>query len=58
MNSSQKFGLFLLIIITAAYVYFAFFCKDFKLPEFNKNDNSQTEYSPLNYDIKNEENIS
>ena len=56
MNSSQKFGLFLLIIITAAYVYFAFFCKDFKLSEFNKNDKSQTEYSPLNYDIKNEEN--
>lgn len=56
MNSSQKFGLFLLIVITVVYVYFAFLGKDFKLPEFNKNTNTQTEYSPLNNDVSQEEN--
>lgn len=34
MSFSQKLGIFFLIVITAAYLYFAFFAKEgFKLPE-------------------------
>lgn len=45
MNFSQKFGLFILIVITVVYVYFSFLDNGFKLPEFGKN-NEQTEYNP------------
>lgn len=55
MNSSQKFGLFLLIIITVMYVYIAFWGKDFKIPEFNYKNRQESEYSPLNNDIPNKE---
>ena len=34
MNFSQKLGLFILIIISIAYVYLSFFGKDFKIPDF------------------------
>ena len=46
MNFSQKLGLFILILISAVYVYFSFFGKDFKLPDFNKPSNPPV-YSPL-----------
>ena len=35
MNFSQKLGLFILIVISVAYVYFSFFNKDFEMPQFN-----------------------
>mgnify|MGYP001544495292 CR=1 FL=1 len=41
MNFSQKLGLFILIIISVAYVYFSFFNKDFQMPEFNLQKNNQ-----------------
>ena len=48
MNSSQKFGLFILIVITVLYVYFSFFGKDFKLPDFISNyGKTQQEYNPV-----------
>lgn len=50
MNSSQKLGIFLLIVISVVYIYLAFFGKDFKLPDFKRN-NTPSEYSPLNTDI-------
>ena len=45
MNFSQKFGLFILIAITVAYVYFSFFNQEFKHPNYN-NEQSST-YNPL-----------
>jgi spore germination protein GerM len=47
MNFSQKFGLFVLILISALYIYFSFFAKDFKLPEFKKQPSVPQEYNPL-----------
>lgn len=47
MNFSQKLGLFILILISVAYVYFSFFNKDgfeFKMPEFNQNPNYGVDY--------------
>ena len=38
MNFSQKLGLFILILISAAYIYFSFFNKNGF--EFNYNENS------------------
>lgn len=48
MNFSQKLGLFILIIISVVYVYISFFNKDFdfKLPEYNKEQEIPT-YNPL-----------
>lgn len=47
MNFSQKFGLFILILISALYIYFSFLSDGFKLPDFNKNNTSQEVYNPL-----------
>lgn len=47
MNASQKLGLFILIVISIAYVYFSFFNSDFKFPEFNNKQDETTEYNPL-----------
>lgn len=54
MNFSQKLGLFILILISVAYVYFSFFKKDFEMPVI-KNDQQETipVYNPL--EPKNEE---
>ena len=41
MNSSQKFGLFILILISIAYVYFSFFGKDFEFPYFDKTNDEK-----------------
>lgn len=46
MNSSQKFGLFILIAITVIYIYFAYFSKTFPLPNFSSTE--QEEYTPVN----------
>ena len=47
MNSSQKLGLCILIIISVLYVYFSFFNKDFKLPDFRRNSSETEEYNPM-----------
>lgn len=48
MNFSQKLGLFILILISAAYVYFSFFNKDFKFPENQKTPVEENPvYNPL-----------
>lgn len=48
MNFSQRLGLFILIVISLAYVYFSFFNKDFKLPEFNRGEEVETPtFNPL-----------
>lgn len=47
MNASQKLGLFILIVISIAYVYFSFFNSDFKFPKFNNKQDETTEYNPL-----------
>ena len=41
MNFPQKLGLFILIVISVAYVYFSFFNKDFQMPDFNLQKNNQ-----------------
>lgn len=53
MNFSQKLGLGILIIISVLYVYFSFYGKDFKLPDFNKKQDISSEYDPL--DVKKED---
>lgn len=50
MNFSQKLGLFVLIVISLAYVYFSFFSKDFQLPEFR---HSQEEEQPVFNPVEN-----
>lgn len=47
MNFSQKLGLFILIVISALYLYFSFFAKDFKFPEFKKHPEQPSEFNPL-----------
>lgn len=47
MNASQKLGLFILIVISIAYVYFSFFNTDFKFPEFSNKQDETVEYNPL-----------
>lgn len=47
MNFSQRFGLFILIVITVLYVYFSFFHKELKMPDFNANNQESTSYNPL-----------
>lgn len=49
MNFSQKLGLFILIAISVAYVYFNFFNKEFKMPEFNKQTEENAIYNPLEH---------
>jgi len=55
MNFSQRFGLFILIVITVLYVYFSFFHKEFKMPDFNGNNQESTSYNPL--DTKEQEQV-
>lgn len=48
MNFSQRLGLFILIVISVAYVYFSFFSKDFRLPEFkHPQGEEQPVFNPL-----------
>ena len=47
MNFSQRLGLFILILISVAYVYFSFFDKEIKLPEFNLKNDESAVYNPL-----------
>lgn len=48
MNFSQKLVLFILIVISAAFVYFTTFGKELKLPDFNiKPADNGSEYNPL-----------
>ena len=61
MNSSQRFGLFILIVITVLYVYFSFFHKDFKMPKFDNSNKESVFYNPLDVEefvAKNEKNNS
>lgn len=46
MNFSQKLGLFILILISVVYVYISFFNKDFKLPEYKREEKPPV-YNPL-----------
>ena len=50
MNFSQKLGLFILIAISAAYVYFSYFSKEGihipTLPSFNHEDENNSELPP------------
>ncbi len=50
MNFSQRLGLFILIMLSLAYVYFSFFHKDFKLPDLKPLDKNSSTYNPLNRD--------
>lgn len=60
MNFSQRLGLFILILISIAYVYFTFLNKDFKMPEFNKQVEENPTYNPLEHskteEVKQKEN--
>ena len=47
MNFSQRLGLFILILISIAYVYFSFFNKDFKASDIKKNISDNEIYNPL-----------
>lgn len=47
MNFSQRLGLFILILISVAYVYFSFFEKEIKMPEFNFKKDEASIYNPL-----------
>lgn len=50
MNFSQRLGLFILILISVAYVYFSFFNNDFNLPKPNENKKEEQIYNPLDQD--------
>ena len=54
MNSSQKLGLTILILISVFYVYFSFFNKDFKLPDFMNFKGNSPVYNPLDTDNQKE----
>ena len=54
MNSSQRFGLFIFIAITVAYIYFTYLDKDFSF--INPNQKEEQVYNPLETS-KNEENL-
>ena len=56
MNFSQRFGLFILILISAAYVYFSFFNKEISLPKFKAEEQENTIYNPLEHSLNKEEN--
>lgn len=53
MNFSQRFGLFILILISVSYVYFSFFNNKTDDIKPNKGDNSS--YSPLHPQIEEKE---
>lgn len=55
MNFSQKLGLFILIVISFAYVYFSFFNKDFKLPDFNRPEEETPVFNPLEQSAEEEQ---
>ena len=46
MNFTQKSGLFILIVISVLYVYFAFFNNEFKLPDFGGKEKNSAIYNP------------
>ena len=54
MNFSQRLGLFILILISVAYVYFSFFSHNLQTPKFNQSNNELI-YNPLD---SNKDNIS
>lgn len=47
MNFSQRFGLFILILISVSYVYFSFFNKEYKFPKFTNSQEKTSTYNPL-----------
>lgn len=47
MNFSQRLGLFVLIAISVAYVYFSFFNQEIKMPNFSQEEEKQEVYNPL-----------
>lgn len=51
MNSSQKLGLFILIVISLAYVYFSFFVNGFDQNGYKHNPDSGSVYNPMETDI-------
>lgn len=55
MNFSQRLGLFILIVISFAYVYFSFFNKDFKLPDFNRPEEETPVFNPLEQSAEEEQ---
>ena len=55
MNFSQRFGLFILIVISLVYVYTSFFNKNISIPDFGKDKDTNISYEPID---KAEENIS
>lgn len=57
MNFSQKLGLFILILISALYLYFSFLSGGIKLPEFNQNTNKPENYNPLDNNQNPEQDI-
>ena len=58
MNFSQRFGLFILISITIAYVYFSFFANNTNLHKWNtKEEQTYNPLTPTSQNNKKEENI-
>ena len=58
MNFSQRFGLFILISITFAYVYFSFFANDTNLHRWStKEEQTYNPLAPTTQNDKKEENI-
>ena len=51
MNFHQRLGLFILILISIAYVYFSFFAKEFNMPEFLKKHEKQDVYNPMDNQV-------
>lgn len=49
MSFSQKLGLFVLILISVAYLYFSFGGKEIKFPEFNNQAEESQSYNPLEH---------
>lgn len=47
MSSSQKLGFCILIIVSVLYVYFSFFNKEFRFPDFKGSGIDNQEYNPL-----------
>jgi len=55
MNFSQKLGLFLLIVISAVYIYFSFFNEKVKLIDFKSiKEEKATEFNPFEPQVKTE----
>lgn len=54
MNFSQKLGLSILILISAVYVYFSFFHKGFKFPDYDNSKFDHATYNPLNDNVVDE----